>query len=91
MCAISHAHVVALSGGVGGAKLAHGLVKAFPADNLSVFLNTGDDFERLGVHTPHGIDTPLYALAIPPTGWGRRGEAPHFTRARSNRKGGRES
>jgi LPPG:FO 2-phospho-L-lactate transferase len=39
-------HVVALCGGVGGAKLAHGLSLALPPDELSVIVNTGDDFQH---------------------------------------------
>ncbi len=41
--------VVALSGGVGGAKLALGLSRVLPADELLVVANTGDDFEHLGL------------------------------------------
>ena len=39
-------HGVALCGGVGGAKLAHGLSLALPPDELSVIVNTGDDFQH---------------------------------------------
>jgi len=41
--------VVALSGGIGGAKLALGLSRILPADELLVIANTGDDFEHLGL------------------------------------------
>jgi LPPG:FO 2-phospho-L-lactate transferase len=41
--------VVALSGGVGGAKLALGLSRILPANELLVVANTGDDFEHLGL------------------------------------------
>lgn len=84
MTAIGQAHVVALSGGVGGAKLAYGLLQALPADSLSICLNTGDDFEHLGLHISPDIDTALYTLADlanPQTGWGRRDETWTFMQA----------
>lgn len=43
-------HVVALCGGVGGAKLAHGLAMALPPQELTIVVNTGDDFEHLGLY-----------------------------------------
>ena len=55
--------VVALSGGVGGAKLALGLSRVLPADELLVVANTGDDFEHLGLHISPDIDTLMYTLA----------------------------
>src|SRR5262249_5830321 len=67
--------VVALSGGVGGAKLALGLSLVLPADELLVVANTGDDFEHLGLSISPDIDTMTYVLAgidNPATGWGRR-------------------
>ena len=45
-------HVVALCGGVGGAKLAHGLSLALAPDELSIIVNTGDDFKHLGLTSP---------------------------------------
>lgn len=69
--------VVALSGGVGGAKLALGLAHAIPAEDLTVVVNTGDDFRHLGFHVSPDIDTVLYTLsgiANPETGWGRADE-----------------
>jgi LPPG:FO 2-phospho-L-lactate transferase len=69
--------VLALSGGVGGAKLALGLRNVVPAGKLTVVANTGDDFEHLGLHVSPDIDTLLYTLAgleNPATGWGRRDE-----------------
>ncbi len=54
--------VVALTGQVGGAKLADGLYKLRGAD-LAVIVNTGDDFEHLGLAFSPDIDTVLYALA----------------------------
>jgi LPPG:FO 2-phospho-L-lactate transferase len=69
--------VVALSGGVGGAKLALGLYRALPPDTLTVVVNTGDDFDHLGLRICPDLDTVLYALAgleHPEQGWGRRDE-----------------
>lgn len=69
--------VVALSGGIGGAKLALGLSLALPAGALTVVANTGDDFEHLGLTICPDLDTLLYTLAgldNPETGWGRRDE-----------------
>jgi LPPG:FO 2-phospho-L-lactate transferase len=69
--------VVALAGGVGGAKLADGLAQAMPPGDLSVIVNTGDDFEHLGLHICPDLDTVCYTLAgvaNPITGWGRAGE-----------------
>ena len=69
--------VVALAGGVGGAKLADGLAQALPAGDLTVIVNTGDDFEHLGLHISPDLDTVCYTLAgvaNPITGWGRAGE-----------------
>lgn len=69
--------VVALSGGVGGAKLALGLYRALPPDTLSVVVNTGDDFDHLGLRVCPDLDTMLYTLAgleHQEQGWGRRDE-----------------
>jgi LPPG:FO 2-phospho-L-lactate transferase len=65
--------VVALSGGVGGAKLAHGLYQALEPDTLSLFVNTGDDFDHYGLRICPDLDTTLYTLAgiaNEATGWG---------------------
>ena len=77
-------HVVALCGGVGGAKLAHGLSLALPPDELSVIVNTGDDFRHLGLHIAPDLDSVVYALAglsDPDRGWGRRDETWTFMAA----------
>lgn len=69
--------VVALAGGVGGAKLADGLAAILPPEDLTVVVNTGDDFEHLGLTICPDIDTVVYTLAglaHPETGWGRRDE-----------------
>jgi LPPG:FO 2-phospho-L-lactate transferase len=76
--------VVALSGGVGGAKLALGLSRILPPGDLTVIANTGDDFEHLGLAISPDIDTLLYTLAglaNPATGWGRRDESWNFMAA----------
>jgi LPPG:FO 2-phospho-L-lactate transferase len=73
--------VVALSGGVGGAKLALGLSRVLPPEELLIVANTGDDFEHLGLSISPDIDTLTYALAgidNPETGWGRRDETWSF-------------
>lgn len=70
--------IVALAGGVGGAKLAYGLYHALPPENLTVIVNTGDDFEHLGLHISPDLDTVMYTLADlanPKTGWGMRDES----------------
>jgi LPPG:FO 2-phospho-L-lactate transferase len=71
-------NVVALAGGVGGAKLAHGLAMVLPAEDLTVIVNTGDDFTHLGLCICPDLDTVCYTLAgmaNPLTGWGRRDES----------------
>src|ERR1700726_1609825 len=76
--------VLALSGGIGGAKLALGLYRILPPGALTVVANTGDDFEHLGLSISPDIDTLLYTLAgldNPETGWGRRGETWTFMAA----------
>jgi LPPG:FO 2-phospho-L-lactate transferase len=73
--------VVALAGGVGGAKLASGLAAVLPSEDLTVIVNTGDDFEHLGLRICPDLDTVTYTLAglaNPDTGWGREGETWHF-------------
>ncbi len=69
--------IVALAGGVGGAKLAHGLAQVLPAEDLTVIVNTGDDFEHYGLYICPDLDTVCYTLAglaNPDTGWGRVNE-----------------
>lgn len=76
--------VVAISGGIGGAKLALGLYKILPADALMVICNTGDDFEHLGLSISPDLDTVMYTLAglaNPETGWGRVDETWTFMAA----------
>ena len=74
---------VALSGGIGGAKLSLGLARLL-GDRLTVIVNTGDDFEHLGLTISPDVDTTLYTLAgvaNPETGWGRRDETWSFMKA----------
>jgi len=69
--------IVVLSGGVGGAKLCLGLQRIVPPGALRVIVNTGDDFEHLGLAISPDLDTTLYTLAglaNPELGWGRRDE-----------------
>ena len=76
--------VVALSGGIGGAKLVCGLSRIVPADDLMVIANTGDDFEHLGLAISPDLDTVMYALAglqEEQRGWGRRDETWTFMAA----------
>jgi LPPG:FO 2-phospho-L-lactate transferase len=75
--------VVALSGGIGGAKLALGLSQVLAGD-LTVIANPGDDFEHLGLTVCPDTDTLLYTLgglANPQTGWGRKDESWRFMAA----------
>jgi len=76
--------VVALSGGVGGAKLARGLAAVLEPDDLLIVANTGDDFEHLGLHISPDIDSLFYALARlndAERGWGRKDESWNFMAA----------
>ncbi len=70
--------IVALAGGVGGAKLADGLAQVLAPEDLTVIVNTGDDFEHLGLYIAPDLDTVCYTLAgiaNPETGWGRADES----------------
>jgi LPPG:FO 2-phospho-L-lactate transferase len=69
--------IVAFAGGVGGAKLAEGLAQLLSPADLTVVVNTGDDFEHLGLSISPDVDTVCYMLAgmaNPATGWGRQAE-----------------
>jgi LPPG:FO 2-phospho-L-lactate transferase len=73
--------VLALCGGIGGAKLALGLYRVLDAGQLTVVVNTGDDFEHLGLNISPDLDTALYTLggvADPERGWGRAQETWQF-------------
>ena len=87
--------IAALAGGVGGAKMAHGLQRVLPPGALTVIVNTADDFALYGLHISPDLDTVMYTLAgiaDPVNGWGvagdtrstleaiaRYGEEPWFT------------
>jgi LPPG:FO 2-phospho-L-lactate transferase len=69
--------IVALTGGVGGAKMAQGLMHAFDDVDLTVIVNTADDFELYGLRISPDLDTVMYTLgeiANPVTGWGIAGD-----------------
>jgi len=76
--------VVALAGGVGGAKLAHGLAAVLPPEDLTIIVNTADDFDHLGLHICPDLDTVVYTLAgvaNRKAGWGRDRETWSFIEA----------
>jgi len=76
--------VLALAGGVGGAKLAEGLAAILPPGELTVAVNVGDDFEHLGLHVSPDIDTVTYTLSglsNKEQGWGLEGETWNFITA----------
>ncbi|HEX3536026.1 MAG TPA: 2-phospho-L-lactate transferase [Stellaceae bacterium] len=76
--------VLALSGGIGGAKLALGLYRVLPPETLTVVANPGDDFEHLHLSITPDLDTLLYTLSgldNPELGWGRKGETWTFMAA----------
>ena len=69
--------MLALAGGVGGARLALGLAAVLTPRQLAIVVNTGDDFEHLGLTICPDLDTVLYTLAgvrNAQTGWGRADE-----------------
>lgn len=76
--------IVALCGGIGGAKLALGLSKVVPAEKLTIIVNTADDFRHFGLHVSPDIDTVCYTLgdvANTELGWGRKDESWRFMAA----------
>ena len=76
--------VVALSGGIGGAKLALGLYHVLGPGRLTVVTNTADDFEHLGLYISPDTDTVMYTLAgvsNKELGWGRERETWSFMEA----------
>ena len=71
-------HVLALAGGVGGAKLVLGLARILPPERLTIVVNTGDDEEFHGLHVSPDLDTMTYTLSglyNPETGWGIAGDS----------------
>ncbi|MBN1680639.1 MAG: 2-phospho-L-lactate transferase [Anaerolineae bacterium] len=76
----TNTRVVALVGGVGGAKLVYGLSTILQPDQLTVIGNVADDFELYGLHISPDLDTVMYTmagLANPTTGWGIEGDTWH--------------
>jgi LPPG:FO 2-phospho-L-lactate transferase len=76
--------ILALAGGVGGARLALGLSEVLAPEALIVAVNTGDDFEHLGLRISPDLDTVMYTLAgmnDPVQGWGIGGETWNFMSA----------
>jgi LPPG:FO 2-phospho-L-lactate transferase len=68
---------VVFAGGVGGAKLSHGMARSVGAELLTVIVNTADDLEMHGLHVSPDLDTVMYTLggiANPETGWGIAGD-----------------
>ena len=77
-------HILALCGGVGGAKMALGLARLLGEDELTIAVNTGDDFEHLGLSISPDIDTVAYTLsglADRTQGWGIEGDTRIFLTA----------
>lgn len=69
--------IIALTGGIGGAKLALGLTHVLSPNELVFLTNTGDDFEHLGLYISPDVDTLIYTLAglvDPERGWGQSEE-----------------
>lgn len=65
--------IVALAGGVGGAKLVLGLAHARPPEDVAAVVNTADDLTLYGLHVSPDLDTVMYTLAglaDPVQGWG---------------------
>jgi len=82
--------IVALAGGVGGARLAVGLAAVLSPDELTIVVNTGDDFDHLGFRICPDLDTVMYTLAgvnNRELGWGRAGETWNFMGELSGLKG----
>jgi len=76
--------ILALAGGVGGAKLAHGLARILSPHELIIAVNTGDDFDHLGLHISPDLDSVMYKLAglnDTDRGWGLADESWHFMEA----------
>jgi LPPG:FO 2-phospho-L-lactate transferase len=81
---MSAKRILAITGGVGGAKLCLGLAKILGSEELAFVVNSADDFRHLGFHVSPDIDTLVYTLsgtANAETGWGRRDESWNFMQA----------
>ena len=82
--------IVALAGGVGGAKMAHGLSMVVAPQQLTIIVNTADDFDHLGLRICPDLDTVIYTLAgiaNPATGWGIAGDTRNVLDAIAERGG----
>ena len=80
----SERYILAITGGVGGAKLALGLSEILHPGHLAISVNTGDDFEHLGLPISPDLDTLMYTLAgiaDPEKGWGIENETWNFMQA----------
>ncbi len=78
MVHVTESRVVALAGGVGGAKLAYGLAQCVPPERLTIIGNVADDFTLYGLHISPDLDTVMYTLAgvaNSQTGWGLAGDS----------------
>ena len=87
---LSKVKYLALSGGVGGAKLALGISNCIEPETLAIVANVGDDFEHLGLNICPDIDTLTYTLANlnnPETGWGRSNDTFNFMKTIKSLKG----
>ncbi len=76
--------ILAITGGVGGAKLGLGLAQLLSPEELIFAVNAGDDFTHMGLEISPDLDTLTYTLADlanPDTGWGRRDESWEFMAA----------
>lgn len=85
--ALTSQKVVLLVGGVGGAKLALGLQAVVPPENLTIIVNTGDDFWHYGLRISPDIDTVLYTLSgrvNTKFGWGVAGDTTTTLQALNN-------
>ena len=72
---------LAVTGGVGGAKLAKGLMEILPSESLAFIVNTGDDFRHINLHISPDLDSLMYALSDrnnPEMGWGQAEETWSF-------------
>jgi LPPG:FO 2-phospho-L-lactate transferase len=72
--------IVALAGGIGGARFLRGLKAAVPDADVTVIANTGDDTTLYGLRICPDLDTLMYTLAggiDEERGWGRVDETWH--------------
>lgn len=75
---LAQASILAITGGVGGAKLSLGLADELDDSQLHIMVNTADDFRHLGLHISPDVDTLLYTLSgrsNQSLGWGLESES----------------